>query len=313
MNPESKKYREKCRQAGLQSFFRDGSIIFLKSGTRAGLLSLAIYLTLAFFCLLSFSACESTSRQNEIIIAGSTSIQPFADEWAELYMEKNSKVTINVQGGGSSGGIMAVKEGTAHIGMSSRELKEDEKDLIEITVAYDGLAIIVHPANPVDNLSLEQVRSIFAGEITNWKVINGSDKAITVVVREEGSGTRGAFQEMVMGPRRISKKAIVEDSNGVVREIVSRDRNSIGFISLGLVDDRVKAIALDGLKPSEEAITQGHYRLRRPFLFLVREEPQGLIKEFIDFVLSDDIQAILLHEGLIPVKKITAAKGSLPD
>lgn len=130
-----------------------------------------------------------------------------------------------------------------------------KRDLIEITVAYDGLAIIVHPANPVDNLSLEQVRSIFAGEITNWKVLNGNDKAITVVVREEGSGTRGAFQEMVMGSRRISKRLAVEDSNGVVREIVSRDSNSIGFISLGLVDHRVKAIALG--RPS--AIRRSHY------------------------------------------------------
>jgi len=267
---------------------------------------------LTAFCLLNISACKSSFRQNEIVIAGSTSIQPFADEWAELFMEKNPKVTINVQGGGSSGGIMAVKEGTAQIGMSSRELKDDEKDLIEITVAYDGLAIIVHPANPIDNLSLEQVRSIFAGQITNWKVLNGNDKAITVVVREEGSGTRGAFQEMVMGSRRISKKAIVEDSNGVVREIVSRDSNSIGFISLGLVNDRVKAIALDGLQPSEEAIIQGHYHLRRPFLFLVREAPRGLIKEFIDFVLSADIQSRLPTEGLIPVIKI-AAEGSSQD
>ena len=292
MNSESKKSREKYRQAGLQSFFRGRLNIHLNCGTITGVLSLAVYSMLTAFCLLNISACKSSFRQNEIVIAGSTSIQPFADEWAELFMEKNPKVTINVQGGGSSGGIMAVKEGTAQIGMSSRELKDDEKDLIEITVAYDGLAIIVHPANPIDNLSLEQVRSIFAGQITNWKVLNGNDKAITVVVREEGSGTRGAFQEMVMGSRRIS--------------------NSIGFISLGLVDHRVKAIALDGLQPSEEAIIQGHYHLRRPFLFLVREAPRGLIKEFIDFVLSADIQSRLPTEGLIPVIKI-AAEGSSQD
>ncbi|HQE63846.1 MAG TPA: phosphate ABC transporter substrate-binding protein [Candidatus Saccharicenans sp.] len=312
MNSESKESGEKYRQTGFQSFFQGRPDFHLNCRTVTGILYLAFFLILATFCLMSFSACKSGSKQNEIVIAGSTSIQPFADEWAELFMKKNSKVTINVQGGGSSGGIMAVKEGTAQIGMSSRELKEDEKDLIEITVAYDGLAIIVHPANPVDNLSLEQVRSIFAGEITNWKVLNGNDKAITVVVREEGSGTRGAFQEMVMGSRRISKKAIVEDSNGVVREIVSRDSNSIGFISLGLVDHRVKAIALDGLQPSEEAIIQGHYHLRRPFLFLVREEPQGLIKEFIDFVLSADIQSMLPQEGLIPVKTI-ATEESFQD
>jgi len=108
-------------------------------------------------------------------------------------MSKNNKVNINVQGGGSSAGIMAVKEGSANIGMSSRELKEDERDLKEIIIAYDGLAIIVHPANPVNSLAIDQVQSIFAGEITSWKMLNGLDQNITVVVREEGSGTEGSF------------------------------------------------------------------------------------------------------------------------
>ena len=306
MNSESKKYGDTFHQANRQSFF---SKKFLKDNILTGHFYLVVYLILGAFCFFNFSACRPNSGREEIIVAGSTSIQPFTDEWAELFMEKDAKVVINVQGGGSSAGIMAVKEKTADIGLSSRELKQDEKDLMEITVAYDGLAIIVHPSNSVNNLSIEQVRSIFAGEITNWKILNSTDKTITVVVREEGSGTRGAFQEMVMGQRRISKKAIVEDSNGVVREIVSRDENSIGFISLGLVNDRVKAIALEGVRPSEEAIVKGDYGLRRPFLFLVLEEPRGLLKEFIDFVLSDEIQSRLPQEGLIPVKKIPADTG----
>lgn len=257
-------------------------------------------------CLLvvfGFFSCRLNHRGTEIVVAGSTSVQPFADKWAELFMEKRPGIVVNVQGGGSSAGIQAVKTGAAHIGMSSRELKEDEKDLYEIEVAKDGLAIIVHPSNPLDNLTIDQVRSIFSGEITSWKTLNGRDKEITVVVREEGSGTRGAFQEMVMGKTRITKRAIVEDSNGTVREIVSRDPNAIGFISLGLVNEKVKAIALNGVFPTEGAILKKEYRLVRPFLFLTREEPKGLVKEFIDFVLSEEIQTLVHNEGLIPVSK----------
>jgi len=238
------------------------------------------------------------------VIAGSTSVQPFADKWAEVFMEKRPGMIVDVQGGGSSAGIQAVRTGAAHIGMSSRELKEDEKDLYEIEVARDGLAIIVHPSNPVNSLTIEQVKSIFVGEITTWETFTGQKKAITVVVREEGSGTRGAFQELVMGKSRITKKAIVQDSNGTVREIVSRDPNSIGFISLGLVNETVKPLALNGVLPTEEAILKKEYRLVRPFLFLTRGVPTGLAKEFIDFVLSEEIQSLLAKEGLIAVKKV---------
>jgi phosphate transport system substrate-binding protein len=305
MKPELPRNLKKVQPGNNQSFFGKKLFSFFQVQPLASLLNLTFWLLFLVFSFLVFSACRSHSASSEMVVAGSTSIQPFADEWAELFMTKKNKVIINVQGGGSSAGIMAVKEGSADIGLSSRELKEEERDLKQIIVAYDGLAIIVHPANPVDSLAIDQVQSIFAGEITSWKILNGLDQNITVVVREEGSGTRGAFQEMVMGPRRISKKAIVEDSNGVVREIVSRDENSIGFISLGLVNDRVKPVALDGVKPTEEAILKNDYRLRRPFLFLTRQEPQGLAKEFIDFVLSEEIQSRLPQEGLISAKKIT--------
>lgn len=265
-----------------------------------------IALVLAFIMLSSilfFPSCRQGRSGHSLVIAGSTSVQPFADKWAEVFMEKRPDTVIDVQGGGSSAGIQAVKTGAAHIGMSSRELKEDEMDLFQIEVAHDGLAIIVHPDNPLNNLSIDQVKSIFVGEIITWETLNGQNKPITVVVREEGSGTRGAFQELVMGKSRITKKAIVQDSNGTVREIVSRDPNAIGFISLGLVNDRVKALALDGVAPSEEAILNKEYKLVRPFLFLTKEAPTGLAREFIDFVLSPEIQELVHKEGLIPVRK----------
>ncbi len=253
-------------------------------------------------CLSGLPSCRGAGAQKDLIVAGSTSIQPFADKWAEVFMEKRPSIGVNVQGGGSSAGIQACKSGACRIGMASRELKPDEKDLHEIVIARDGLAIIVHPSNPVRGATLVQVKEIFAGELTNWRFLGGPDKEITVVTREEGSGTRGAFQELVMGKTRIYPGAITEDSNGTVREIVASDPYSVGFISLGLVNEQVRALALDGVEGSEASIRAGRYKLVRPFLFLTKGEPTGTAKEFIDFVLSDEGQALVKKEGLIAVK-----------
>jgi phosphate transport system substrate-binding protein len=253
-------------------------------------------------CAFGMPSCRGGRSQNDLIVAGSTSIQPFADKLAEIFMEKRPAIGINVQGGGSSAGIQACKAGACQIGMSSRELKADEKDLREIVVARDGLAIIVHPSNPVRGATLVQVKQIFSGDLLNWKFLGGPDKGMTVVTREEGSGTRGAFQELVMGKTRIYRGAITEDSNGTVREIVAHDPYSIGFISLGLVNEQVRALALDGVEGSEASIRAGRYKLVRPFLFLTRGEPSRTAREFIDFVLSEEGQALIKREGLIPVK-----------
>ena len=247
-------------------------------------------------------ACRGGRSQNDLTLAGSTSIQPFADKWAEVFMEKRPGLGVNVQGGGSSAGIQACKSGACQIGMSSRELKGDEEDLVKIVVARDGLAIIVHPSNPVRGAKVADIKQIFSGDLTNWKYLGGPDRAITVVTREEGSGTRGAFQELVMGKTRIYRGAITEDSNGTVREIIAHDPYSIGFISLGLVNEQVRALELDGAAANEENIRAGTYKLVRPFLFVTKGEPTAQAREFIDFVLSDEGQALVKKEGLLPVK-----------
>jgi phosphate transport system substrate-binding protein len=247
-------------------------------------------------------ACRRDRSATELTLAGSTSIQPFADKWAEVFMEKRPGLGVNVQGGGSSAGIQACKSGACQIGMSSRELKGDERDLVEIVVARDGLAIIVHPTNPVRGAKVAEIKQIFAGDLRNWKYLGGPDRSITVVTREEGSGTRGAFQELVMGKTRIFKGAITEDSNGTVREIVAHDPHSIGFISLGLVSEQVRALELDGAAANEENIRSGRYTLVRPFLFVSRGELTGAAKEFVDFVLSEEGQALIKKEGLLPAK-----------
>jgi len=252
--------------------------------------------------VILFPACRGGRSQTDMTLAGSTSIQPFADKWAEVFMEKHPGLGINVQGGGSSAGIQACKSGACQIGMSSRELKGDEKDLFEIVVARDGLAVIVHPSNPIRGMKLAEVKQIFSGDLRNWKLLGGNDREMTVVTREEGSGTRGAFQELVMGKTRIFKGAITQDSNGTVREIVAHDPYSIGFLSLGLVNEQVRALVLDGASANEEHIRAGSYKLVRPFLFVSLGEPAGLAKEFVDFVLSEEGQALVKKEGLLPIK-----------
>jgi phosphate transport system substrate-binding protein len=253
--------------------------------------------------LISTNGCSRTSAGKGLTVAGSTSIQPFADRWAEVFMEEHPGYVVNVQGGGSSAGIQAAKSGAADIGMSSRELRGDEKDLLEVVVARDGLAIIVHPENPVGDLSLVQIQNIFVGNIRNWRYVGGPDGEINVVTREEGSGTRGVFQEMVMGKSRIFRRAIVQDSNGTVREIVANDPNSIGYISLGLVNERVKAVRLEGVEPSYDHIMEKKYTLVRPFLFVTNGPPNPLAREFINFVVSREGQELIRGEGLIPVFK----------
>jgi phosphate transport system substrate-binding protein len=249
-----------------------------------------------------FPACRGGRSQTDLTLAGSTSIQPFADKWAEVFMEKHPGLGVNVQGGGSSAGIQACKSGACQVGMSSRELKGDEKDLFEIVVARDGLAVIVHPSNPVKGAKLAEVKQIFSGDLRRWNYLGGPDRPITVVTREEGSGTRGAFQELVMGKTRIFRGAITEDSNGTVREIVAHDPYSIGFISLGLVNEQVRSLDLDGAAANEENILNGRYKLVRPFLFVSMGEPAGLAKKFVDFVLSAEGQALVKKEGLLPIK-----------
>ena len=253
-------------------------------------------------CVVTAPACRRDRSATELTLAGSTSIQPFADKWAEIFMEKRPGLGVDVQGGGSSAGIQACKSGACQIGMSSRELKGDERDLAEIVVARDGLAIIVHPSNPVRGAKVAEIKQIFAGDLRNWNYLGGPDKAITVVTREEGSGTRGAFQELVMGKTRIFRGAITEDSNGTVREIVAHDPHAVGFISLGLVNEQVRALELDGAVANEENIRNGRYRLVRPFLFVSRGGLTGAAKEFVDFVLSNEGQALIKKEGLLPAR-----------
>ncbi len=241
--------------------------------------------------------------RGSITIAGSTSVQPVSEELAKAFMAKHPKVTVSVQAGGSGQGIKAAIDGIADIGASSRPLKDDEAAQVHQTqICSDGIAVIVHPSNEVSGLTLEQVKRIYAGEITNWKEVGGRDKAIAVVTREEGSGTRGAFEEMVMGKEaRISVRAIVQPSSGGVKAAVAGNPNAIGYTSIGYLDTTVKTVEVDGVAPTAENIRNGTYKISRPFLYLTRGEPSGLVKEYIDFCLGPEGQEIVAQD-YVPVK-----------
>lgn len=250
----------------------------------------------------SQSGAGSKGAKGTLTVAGSTSVQPFSEVLAEDFMAENPNAKINVQGGGSSQGIAAVQSGAADIGASSRELKPEEKGLHEFVIARDGIAVVINPANKINNLSMEQLRGIFAGKITNWKQVGGVDHAITVVTREAGSGTRDGFESLVMNKTEITNKALVCNSTGAVKSTVAGDPNAIGYMSMAAVDPSVKAVSVDGVPCTADKILSGEYRISRPFIYLTREEPQGLKKSFIDFVLGERGQEILKNEGVVPVK-----------
>jgi phosphate transport system substrate-binding protein len=242
-----------------------------------------------------------------ISLAGSTTVQPLAEKLAEEFTAMYPDVEIDVQGGGSSVGVKSAGQDTADIGMASREIKGSELEefpsLVIYTIAKDGIAVVAHPDVAVDGLTMDEVRSIFAGEITNWQDVGGPDADIVVVAREEGSGTRAAFEEMVMGDEGppIAAEAILQPSNGAVRTTVSTTPDSIGFLSFGYLDASVKALAVDGVEATVENALSGAYSVVRPLNMLTNGEPTGVVKAFLDFIMSPEGQAIVA-EDYLPVR-----------
>jgi len=175
-------------------------------------------------------------------------------------------------------------------------------------IARDGIAIVVHPDNPITGLTLQQVQDIFAGKIANWKDVGGPDHAIDLVLREDGSGTREAFTHLIMKKVECAKGAMVQSSNGAVKNLVRKNPNSIGYMSLGQVKGDLKAVEIDGMKPTEEGVAKGEYKLWRPFLFVTQGSLKPEAQKFLDFVLSPAGQKILEKEGLVGAPAAAASK-----
>ena len=233
---------------------------------------------------------------------GSTSMEKVIGALSESYMAANKDVTVNYNPTGSGAGITAVQEGTCDIGLSSRALKDEEKaaGLKETVLAYDGIAIIVHPDNPVRDLSIEQIAKLYTGEITNWKDVGGNDAEVVLIGREAASGTRDGF-ESITGTKDKCQYRQELTSTGDVITAVSQNPDAIGYASLAAIKDSVKALSVDGVTPSEATVKDGSYQVQRPFVLVTVEGKtlSAAAQSFFDYATSADAADIIAKAGAV--------------
>lgn len=270
--------------------------------------ALLIAMTGAIFTGCGSSGAEDDTNSNgstTISISGSTSVGPLMEKVAEVYEEKNPNVVLEIQQPGSGTGIKNAIDGIAEIGMSSRDLASDEAGKVNGTeIAYDGVAVLVNPKNTAENLTIEQIKKIYTGEITNWSEVGGKDASIVVISREEGSGTRSAFQEIVgYESEEMLKDAMISDGSGAVQTAVAGNENAIGYASFEYINSSVKALNVEGVEPTAENVKNSTYKISRPFLLVTKEDTlteEG--QKLIDFILSDEGQKIVEENKLITIK-----------
>ena len=252
------------------------------------------------------AAEAAAGLSGSITLAGSTSMEKFANALAEAFMEKYPDVTVQAEFTGSSAGVEAVLGGQSDVGNSSRKLKDEEKEkgAVENIVAIDGIAVVTDPANTAADLTKEQLINIYNGTITNWKDAGGSDQPIGVIGREAGSGTRGAFEE-ILKLEDACKYANELDSTGAVMAKVASTPGAIGYVSLDVIDDTVKLLTLNGVEANEENIKTGDYFLSRPFVMATNGEisaQNDLVKALFDYVYSAEGDELVKSVGLITTK-----------
>jgi phosphate transport system substrate-binding protein len=277
--------------------------------TRRTLLGLLVLVLSAILSACGNNQTDGEESSNEVSatvsVSGSTSVGPLAEKIAAKFTEEsNIKVEINQIG--SSAGITNALSGVSEIGMSSRDLKEEEKasGLVETIIAYDGIVVVTHPTNKVKDLTIEQVKDVFTGKVTNWKELGGDDMEIVVVSREDGSGSRDAFQEIVgYSSGELVRSSIIASGNGNIKTTVAGNKHAVGFISFEYIDDSISTIDINGVEATAENVLQKKYSLSRPFLFVHKEEQlTDAGRQYIDYILSPDGQAIVAETGAIPIK-----------
>ena len=247
-------------------------------------------------------APATTELSGTVNTNGSTSMESVMGYLTEGFKEVQPGVTINYTGSGSGAGVTGAQDGTCDIGLASRDLKDDETGVKQITVAKDGIAIIVNPENPVADLSLEQIAALATGEITNWSEVGGNDAQVVFIGREAGSGTRDGF-ESITGTEDACKYQNELTSTGEVIANVASNPNAIGYASLSAVDDTVKAITVGGVAPTEETVLDGTYAIQRNFNFIVSDsaELSDAAQAFIDWATSADAADLIAGAGAVPV------------
>ncbi len=253
-----------------------------------------------FLILFITSACTVSDTQTELTsltIAGSTAMLPLIHDLAHAYERATPHVSIEIRGGGSQFGITATRSEQIDIGMSSRPLRGDEEqDLRATAIAYDGIAVIVNAQNTLEDLSLVNLRAVFSGEEWDWAFVGGAGGEIAVVSREDGSGTRAVFEGQIMKSSDVTPRAIVMPHSVAVVDFVSQNRNAIGYVSMSYLSNstaKVKALSLDSVALTAETIKSREYPLSRTLFLLTSSKPPREIESFIDFVLSEEGQAVV--------------------
>lgn len=254
------------------------------------------------------SASEASSTAAEelsgtLSMNGSTSMEKVIKAVNGAFMEKNKGVTVNLNLTGSGTGIQEASEGKCDIGNSSRKLKDEEAEKLDATVVgLDGIALVVNPANKLEDITLEDLAKVYSGEITNWKELGGDDKSIVVIGREDGSGTRDGFESIVMGDKEPKYAQELESTGSVINAVATTD-GTIGYASLANVDETVKALKIGGIEATEENVKSGAYEVQRPFICAtLKGSDNKLVKAYLDFILSEEGQALVLAQGAVPVK-----------
>lgn len=244
---------------------------------------------------------ETAKLSGTVSISGSTSTEKVVKALADEFKAKNPGVEVTYEGIGSSAGVKNAISGVSNIGTASREIKAEEKSqgIDELAFAYDGIAAIVHPSNKVADISMEQLKQIYAGEITNWSELGGADGAIVVVSREEGSGTRGAFEELLK-LEKIAPSATIAEGNGNVQTTVAGNPNAIGYVSFTYLDGSVKDLTVAGVKADPAKVISGDYKLSRPFnMVFFKDKLNEQTKAFLDYIQSDEAKPVIEEAGAI--------------
>ncbi len=246
----------------------------------------------------------------KIVLSGSTTVLPIAQKTAEVFMDEHSDADIAVRGGGSSVGIAALIDGTCDIADASRPIKDTEiqkavtngHDPVAHIVAMDGIAVVVNKSNPISKLSKKQVRDIFAGRVSDWSQIGGNPGKIVAISRDTSSGTFEAFGVLVMKDEKVISSALMQASNQAVAQSVSQTPQAIGYVGLGFMSGDLKPIEIDGVMPSKETVLSGEYPVTRPLFMYSDGKPEGLVKDFLDFVKSAKGQELVETQGYVGLK-----------
>lgn len=259
--------------------------------------------------LLSLSFISPAHAGSTVTVSGSTTVLPVMQKISEAFMHDKPGILVELSGGGSGSGIKGLSDGLTQIAMSSRKIKPEENKIaeknkikpVQTVIAIDAIVPIIHPKNTVSNISLDDLRKIYKGEIRNWKQIGGQDAPIVLVSRDTSSGTYETWEELVMKKQRISPRALVQSSNGTVAQTVAKNPNAIGYIGFGYINPAIKAVSINGIEASAESAANANWPLARELYLYTDGTPRNSVQKLISYCLDQKGQHLVKESGFIPI------------